>query len=266
MGQIAALSEVAKTVAASGRSVIRIAGIRLADLVYPAHCVLCRADVAERDDVGLCAACRQQLAPPVLGWCQRCSAPLSGFAVEATQCVHCYQEPYPWKLAVALARYHGELAQAVVRTKRRHSEPLSMALARLLCDRRGAQLKQLGADLVMPIPMHWARRLRQGANGPELIAEVVSAKLGLPLRAGWLKRRKLTPRQTHLTRRERRIRQRNSFRLSRRANVSGRSILLIDDVLTSGATTSEAAKVLLKAGAKEVNVAVIARAIGEDMP
>jgi ComF family protein len=144
--------------------------------------------------------------------------------------------------------------------------PLAMALARLLCDMRGAQLKQLSADIVIPIPMYWARRLRQGANGPELIAEVVSAKLGLPLRAGWLKRRKLTPRQTHLTRRERRIRQRNSFSLSRLADIGGRTILLIDDVLTSGATTSEAAKVLLKVGAKEVNVAVIARAIGEDMP
>jgi ComF family protein len=236
----------------------------MADLVYPAHCLLCQADLPERDGVGLCNVCRAELAPPVLGWCQRCSAPLSGFAIKATQCVHCYQESYPWTQVVALARYQGQLARAVVRTKSPRNEPLAMALARLLFDRRGEQLEQLGADLIMPIPMHWARRLRNGANGPELVAEVLSAKLGLPLRAGWLKRRKLTPRQTDLTRRERLLRQKNSFRLSRRAEVEDRAILLVDDVLTSGATTSEAAKVLLKGGATAVHVAVIARAIGED--
>jgi len=266
MGQMAGLSQVATRVAASGRSAISIAGTCFADLVYPAHCVCCQANLFERDEVGVCAECRQELAPPVLGWCMQCSAPLSGFAIEAAQCVHCYQEEYPWQRAVALGRYQGALSQAVVRTKRPGREPLTMALARMLFDRRGAQLRELGADIVMPIPMHWARRLRSGANGPELVAEVLSAKLGLPLRAGWLKRRKLTPRQTDLTRRERLRRQRNSFRLSRRANVGGRTILLVDDVLTSGATTSEAAKVLLKSGAKAVHVAVLARAIGEDMP
>jgi ComF family protein len=202
----------------------------------------------------------------VLNWCQRCSAPLSGFAIEAAKCVHCYQESYPWERAVALGRYQGKLAQAVVRTKRPRAEPLAMALSRLLIDRRGEELRRLCADVVMPIPMHWARRLRSGANGPELVAVVLGAKLNVPLRGGWLKRRKLTPRQTDLTRRERLRRQKNSFRLSRRADVGGKTILLVDDVLTSGATTSEAAKVLLKSGAKAVQVAVIARAIGEDGP
>jgi len=266
MGQIAGLSSTVIGIAASGRAALGAAVKRVSDLIYPAHCVWCHTDLPESDDISFCDRCRLELAPPVLGWCQRCSAPLSGFAIESARCAHCHQEPYSWNRAIALCRYRGDLAHAVVRTKSRRSEPLSMALARLLCDRRSDELKQLGADAIVPIPMHWSRRLRQGANGPELIAEVLSAKLGLQLRAGWLKRRKLTPRQTDLTRRERRIRQRNSFRLSRLANVTGRSILLVDDVLTSGATTSEAAKVLLKGGAKEVNVAVVARAIGEDMP
>jgi ComF family protein len=266
MGQIAGLSRVANTVAAGGRSAIRTVGTCLADLVYPAHCVLCHADVSGCDEVGLCNGCRAELAPPVLGWCQRCSAPLSGFVIEAAQCVHCYQESYPWQRAVALGRYQGHLAQAVVRTKWSRTEPLAVALARLLFDRRGEKLRRLCSDVVIPIPTHWVRRLRSGTDGPELVAEVLSAKLGLPLRAGWLKRRKLTPRQTDLTRRERLLRQKNSFRLSRRADVGGRTILLVDDVLTSGATTSEAAKVLFKGGAKVVMVAVIARAIGEDAP
>jgi ComF family protein len=266
MGQIAVLSRAGRTVAAGSRSVLGAAAQRLTDLVYPAHCVLCQADLPESDEVGLCAACRHELAPPVLGWCQQCSAPLSGFAVEAAKCVHCYRESYPWQQVVALGRYQGALAQAVVRTKLSRTEPLTIALARLLFERRGEELKRLDADVVVPLAMHWVRRLRRGANGPELVAEVLSAKLNASFRAGWLKRRKLTPRQTDLTRRERLLRQRNSFRLSRRANIGGRTILLVDDVLTSGATASEAAKVLLKRGAKAVCVAVIARAIGEDSP
>src|SRR5262249_50826322 len=172
---------------------------------------------------------------------------------------------YPWQRAVTLGRYQGELARAVVRTKYPRSEPLTMALAQLLVSERAADLEQLNADLVIPIPMHWARRIRRGTNGPELIAEVLGRQLGLPLRSGWLKRRKLTPLQTDLTRRQRRFGQRNSFRLSGRARVHGKRVLVVDDVVTSGATTAEASRVLLKHGAKAVVVAAIARAIGADM-
>jgi ComF family protein len=166
---------------------------------------------------------------------------------------------------VALGRYRGDLSSAIVHTKLKHKEPLTLALARLLFDRRREAIVQLRADMVAPLPMHWLRRWRRGVNGPDLLAEVLAAKLRVPMKFRLLKRARLTTPQTDCSPSERRSNQRQSFRLRRGARIQGQRILLVDDVLTTGATTNEAAKILLKSGAQSVFVAAIARGIGDDL-
>lgn len=152
----------------------------------------------------------------------------------------------------------------MLRMKRPRGQPLSAAMARLLALRRGPQLAELGADLIVPVPMHWARRLGRGVNGPETLAECLARLLGIPVRRRVLSRSRNTLPQASLRRSERFRNVRGAFRVRAGYHLEGRRVLLVDDILTTGATCSEAAKTLKQAGATMVAAAVVARAEARD--
>ena len=145
--------------------------------------------------------------------------------------------------------------------KRPAGEQLTLAVGRLLAERRGAQLAQLRPDLIVPVPMHWWRRLVRGFNSAELLAQCLGRHLNAPV-AHVLVRRRHTQPQKDLLPRERFANVRDAFQVRERArrHWRGSHVLLVDDILTTGATCSEAARVLKLAGAATVAVAVVARA------
>jgi ComF family protein len=110
--------------------------------------------------------------------------------------------------------------------------------------------------------MHWMRRLVRGINNPDVLADLLSRHLDAPLATAGLVRRRNTLPQKDLSPRERRLNVRGAFRVRKGYNVKGAHVLLVDDILTTGATASEAARVLKRAGAATVGVAVLARAEG----
>jgi ComF family protein len=179
-------------------------------------------------------------------------------------CGHCNGESILWDRTVALGRYHGDLGEAVLRTKRAGNEALTLSLGRFLFETRQVALQELQPDVVVPVPLHWWRRIRRGTNEPDLIAEALAKCLGILLRAGVLKRSRLTALQVEVNPSERHLHQRKSFRIGNRRQIAGRRVLLVDDVLTTGATAAEVTKVLLDGGAKAVSVAVLARGVGND--
>ena len=152
--------------------------------------------------------------------------------------------------------------------KRPSAEHLSLAVAALLAeDPRFAldgQRDPLGVDLVVAVPMHWRRRVVRGCNSAELISERLARSLRVPLARRLLKRRRNTLPQADLTPTQRRRNVRGAFAHRTGYDIKGAHVLLADDILTTGATCSEAAKVLKTAGAARVTVAVAAR--GEGMP
>ena len=113
-------------------------------------------------------------------------------------------------------------------------------------------------DAVVPVPLHWTRFLRRGYNQSALFAEELSRWTGIPVRR-MLRRKRRTPRQAFLTRNERNLNIRGAFSIFDSTAAEKRSILLVDDVMTTGATLGEAAGVLLNSGAARVDVLVIAR-------
>jgi ComF family protein len=161
-----------------------------------------------------------------------------------------------------LGAYDAELRDAVLRMKRPAHDALSLTVGRLLAVRRGEQLAAIGADLIVPVPMFWRRRLKRGKNNPDLLAGCLAKSLGVPLRRGVLVRRRNTEPQAGLPPSRRFQNMPGAFRVRRPGAVKGARVLLVDDVLTTGATCSEAAKMLKKAGAAMVAVAVVARAQG----
>jgi ComF family protein len=133
-------------------------------------------------------------------------------------------------------------------------------LGQLLAKRHRSNLEALAPDVVIPVPMHWTRRVRRGTNGPETVAEYLARKLRVPFTTRLLLRSRRTQRQADLPPGNRFRNVRRAFRLDESYHLEGVCVLLVDDVLTTGATCGEAARVLLEAGAAQVAVAVVARA------
>jgi ComF family protein len=164
---------------------------------------------------------------------------------------------------VALGVYQGALKEAVLQMKRPEGAALTVSMAELFWEARGAEIAALQPDLTVPIPMHWRRRMVRGASSPELIGEVLGRRLELPLARRLLTRRHRPP-QGSLTPPRRRQNLRGAMSLRWGHKPTATRVLLVDDVLTTGATCSEAARVLRQAGVTEVVVAVLARGEGED--
>jgi ComF family protein len=175
----------------------------------------------------------------------------------------CKHPPLLFDRVVTIGGYQDNLRDAILRMKHPQHENLALAMGRLLWQKRFSELSGLGAEMIVAVPMYWTRRLVRGTNSAELLARCLGRKLGIPVRCRLLVRCKNTTPQSELPRRQRFYNMKGAFRVRSQRGLRGARVLLVDDVLTTGATGSEAAGVLKKAGASMVAVAVIARAQGD---
>jgi ComF family protein len=191
--------------------------------------------------------------------CPRCAATVGPFAHVAAGCPSCRQVAFSFERVIRLGPYDETLKEVILRLKKLAGEGLAEVLGALWAEHSAARLADLGADLVVPIPLHWWRRWTRGYNQSEALARPLAARLHLPCRPGWLRRIRATPLQTQQTPANRKTNVKDAFQCGSR-KLAGKTVLLIDDVMTTGNTVSEAARALRQAGAKRVVVAVLARA------
>jgi ComF family protein len=249
---------------------LRGAAARLArcgvNLLFPPRCAACQADLPDdADHLLLCQTCTESLAPAEWPGCRRCGALLAKNPAGAIpECTFCQDVPLRFDAVFPLGGYDGPLRDAVLRTKRLSQEGVSMALGKLLAQRRGGLLADFRPNFIVPIPMHWWRRLGRGVNSPEILARCLGQYLKVPVLGQALVRCRNTRPQKDLLPSERFQNLRGAFRIRRQqqARLRDSRVLLIDDILTTGATSSEAARVLKQAGAAAVAVAVVAKAQG----
>ena len=179
-------------------------------------------------------------------------------------CPRCRGRNYHFQEALSLGVYRGELREAILRMKHPAQEPLAMAMGRLLAARVRTWLADRPPDVLIPIPMHWTRRWVRGCNCAELLAESLSKRLGAPWTGRLLRFRRKVKKQGTLLPAERLSNMRGAMQVRAGRDITGARVLLVDDVMTTGATASEAARVLRRAGAERVFVAVVARGVGVD--
>ncbi len=229
----------------------------LNDLVFPPRCAFCSEDMASpHNGLFLCEGCQQSLAVEGRSFCLRCGAT----AAEGTGCRQCRTARLQFEFVVPLGSYVGGLRDAVLCMKRPTGEMLAANVGRLFCLHRGGLLRERRPDVVVPVPMHWTRRLARGANSPEIVAEMIGNCVGAPVLSHGLVRTRATLPQKDLPPKSRVANVRGAFRASQQERLRGASVLLVDDIVTTGATCNEAARILRAAGASRVGVAVIARA------
>lgn len=233
------------------------------DLLFPALCPVCagRLGPGRRDPLcGRCWAAIERLTPPC---CDRCGAPVPaagepdpGGPIPARWCGRCALDPPPWDYARVAARYAGPLREALRAFKYGGCPQLERPLAALLLEQCGAALPG-AAGAVVPVPLARARERERGFNQAALLGARVARRLRVPLRAGWLVRVRATRPQSELPAAERAANVRGAFRA--RPAVAGRDLLLVDDILTTGATLAECTRALRAAGAARVGVLAVAR-------
>lgn len=226
-------------------------------LLYPIGCAGCRAAVPDGEE--LCAACREKLPRLLPPFCARCSQAFAGSIAGPFTCANCGDRTLHFEAAVSAYRSRGLVREMTHSFKYGGQRHLRFLLGKWLCETLDdSRLAGAQFDCIVPVPLHPARERARGFNQAELLADELHRHSGIPVRL-LLRRIRYTTSQTHFDRRERMQNLAGAFRLRRASNVQELRVLLVDDVLTTGSTLSECARVLKDAGARSVRAATVAR-------
>ena len=236
--------------------------LRLAlDTALPPLCPSCRDPVG--DGTGLCASCWAKLSPIERPFCEKLGIPFTYDPGPGIYSMQAIADPPAYARARAAVRYD-EIARSIVHALK-YGDRLDLApvMARWM-GRIGAELLD-DADVIVPVPLHWRRIWARRFNQSATLSQLLSRACGVPANFTALKRVKATPQQVGLSKSERATNVQGAFRVDAtgRAEIARQHVLLVDDVLTSGATVDACARALLRAGARQVDVLVFARVVDQ---
>ena len=225
------------------------------DLVFPAVCPLCATRLGPGRRDPLCAACWasfERLTPP---FCDCCGVPMP--SATRPRCAACAEMPPPFDYAHAAAAYGDSVREAVHALKFGGRRSLAGPLGDLVVDHCAARADR--PDVLVPVPLARRRERERGFNQALLLAERIGERVGVPVRARWLVRLRATAAQSDLSAAERRGNVAGAFAGS--SAVAGRHVVIVDDVVTTGATVAECARALRAAGASRIGVIAVARVL-----
>ncbi|HXW24310.1 MAG TPA: ComF family protein [Xanthobacteraceae bacterium] len=238
---------------------LRNAGRLVLDAALPPLCPACRRPVA--DDGGLCPGCWSQLSFITPPYCERLGIPFAYDPGPGVLSMQAIADPPAYGRARAAVRYD-DIARTLVH-KLKYGDRLDLAptLGRWMVQAGAALLAE--ADALVPVPLHWRRLWARRFNQSAALAEAIATRSRVPVSHAALTRVKATRQQVGLTASERALNVQGAFRVraDARPEVAGRRLVLVDDVLTSGATLDACARALLRAGAASVDVLVFARVV-----
>jgi len=241
-------------------------------VAFPTDCVLCGQELSSIGLLRVCRICWDSLQAWQGPVCVRCGLPFaSEHALDSAvaQCGACREAEPAFDAARSFGLYVGKLRQVILRAKFGSDERLSRHLGRLLAPAWQAlpQVEDLDSPLLVPVPLHSSRQRERGFNQSALLAAGLAGELGrengghdLAILAGCLRRHRATRPQTGLSVAARRENLRGAFEVAKPEQVRRRAIVLVDDVMTTGATISACARVLRRAGAACVLGITLARA------
>lgn len=228
------------------------------DIALPTLCVSCREPV---DGEGVCAACWSKLSFIAQPFCPRLGIPFVYDPGPELLSMEAIANPPAYQRARAAVRYDDVARTLVHSLKYQDRTDLAPAMGRWMA-RAGQELLS-EADVLVPVPLHWRRGWSRRYNQSGALARVISRQSGVKLATEALRRIRATEQQIGLSRPQRASNVQGAFKVApeRSADIAGRRVILIDDVLTSGATADACARALLRARAAQVDVLVFARVV-----
>lgn len=231
---------------------------RVADWCYPRICPGCGAP-SDRAGRELCWSCFSRLELQPHAQCSLCGHPVEGEVSHAFVCGACRAARPAFDRARAAGRFVGLLRARIHEFKYGNALWLRRDLADLLVGCVDAQFDAAAVDVVVPVPLHPVRARERSYNQSALLAQELAGRMGRRFDGRSLVRTRLTETQTHLNAAHRRANIAGAFAASRPEWIAGRCVLVVDDVMTTGATLSECARALKKAGARTVWALAVAR-------
>jgi ComF family protein len=250
------------------KSAVKAASSSLFSLLFPSDCRICRSPLTTIASLPVCEPCLAQIVPLEGLLCRVCGEKLFSTVMngeDGALCGMCRRTQPHFRRAAAYGAYEGALRDLIHLFKYKGTKPAGKLLGSLLSQAVTAMALP-GSLIVVPVPLWSGKRNSRGFNQAEAIARTFmdfQTSSSIQLDTSILVRTRETASQTGLTRHQRRANVRGAFAVRKPEKVKGRSILIVDDVMTTGTTAGECARVLRRAGAKEVFVATVARATKE---
>jgi ComF family protein len=240
--------------------------VQLLNFLYPPQCAACGTNFAPDTQARVCASCLARVEILSAPLCATCGGPMESATAPSDRCARCVVSPPAFRRARSVARYRPSAeddAGSLPALIRRHKYGLDQSVGRALAEYLGPELPFARGDLdmVVPVPLHWRRLLWRGFNQAALLAAEVARRLNLPLETETVTRVRATNPQTYRHHDERLRNVRRAFSAPKPRLVADKCVLLVDDVMTTGATAEECARTLLKAGARAVDVFTLARVL-----
>jgi competence protein ComFC len=237
------------------------ASAKLVELVFfPSFCKVCRALLETPGERVLCPSCLDKIRAHRSSYCLCCGRFFEGSG-EPHLCLSCLKERPPFAVHRSAGLYQGELKDLILLFKYRGYEILGKPLGRFVFESlQDEESLWWGVEAVIPVPLHPRRKRARGFNQAGVLAKELSKLKGLPLENLVLRKMKNVLPQTSLEREERAKNVRGAYTVLQSRKIKGKTIVLVDDVYTTGSTLKECSRELLRAGAKEVRAITIAQA------
>jgi ComF family protein len=239
---------------------MRFLAERLFQFLLPPQCHCCEK-ILEEGQQGICSDCLSEIhwiEPP---FCLVCGTPFVSKEVVSHTCGVCLSKRKYFTMARALGSYDGSLQEAIHRWKYGGKTSFNPFFGKWMTEGLYRYWNPNLFDLLIPVPLHSHRLRERGFNQAVLLVRELSLRTGIPYRKKVLQKRKPTLPQVSLSGAEREKGVRGSFHVVGREELEGKSVLLVDDVYTTGATVNECSKVLLAGGAKRVDVLTLAHTL-----
>jgi ComF family protein len=234
----------------------------LLNLVFPPVCPTCKTLLGGKGkNLIMCPDCHKAIRPVLPPYCPHCGLPYPSGDKEGHLCSPCLKQRWYFEIHRTCALYEGALKEAIHRFKYGGVFPLVSVFGDLLQPTFQNLTRDYPVDVMVPVPLHIRRLRERGFNQALLLVKELSKRTGIPYEERALKKIKDTPVQITLKKRERRKNLTGAFQVKDQEAIQGKTVVLVDDVYTTGATVNECSRALLKAGAERVAVLTVARAL-----
>lgn len=234
----------------------------IVDFVLPPTCAFCKSDLphnpASSDSIPLCHQCRTSFISDDRAACIMCGMPVGPYVNTTGGCPNCVRRNFRFDEVIRLGIYEDSLRTACIRGKSRGAEALASALADLLWDEQQERLRDFSPDVIVPVPQFWLHWFTRPHHQALTMAETLADRMAVPCAERAICKTRHTIDQSSLPRAKRLTNLAHAFEVRRGSISKGQRVLIVDDILTTGTTSHEIARVIRRSGASSVAVAVIA--------